>query len=214
MAQVNGEQEMWLMNKVVQLCRDVGSENVADPRRFCSNKKLGCRFGFLGILKLRVKKGINLAVRDSRASDPYVVVTMHEQKLRTKVVESECNPEWNDELTLYVKRIDAPIILAVLDKDTFTEDDPMGEAELDIKPLLECVKMNMASTQDLEEGGVLRTVQPSRNNCLSEESLCTWTDGKFRQEMFLRLTKVERGELLVQIEWNDQGCLGLSNLDF
>ncbi|XP_028770068.1 protein C2-DOMAIN ABA-RELATED 10-like [Neltuma alba] len=169
--------------------------------------------GFLGILKLRIKKGINLAVRDSRASDPYVVITMHEQKLRTRVVEDDCNPEWNDELTLYVKRIDAPIIITVLDKDTFTEDDPMGEVELDIKPLLESVKMTMNTTEDLEEGCVVKAVQPSRNNCLSEESLCKWIDGRFRQEMFLRLNKVERGELLVEIEWNDQGCLGLSNVD-
>lgn len=37
--------------------------------------------GFLGILKLRIKRGINLAVRDAgaRTSDPYVVITMCEQ---------------------------------------------------------------------------------------------------------------------------------------
>jgi len=33
----------------------------------------------LGILKLRIIKGINLAIRDTRASDPYVVVRMGDQ---------------------------------------------------------------------------------------------------------------------------------------
>ena len=30
----------------------------------------------LGLLRLRVRRGINLAIRDTRSSDPYVVVTM------------------------------------------------------------------------------------------------------------------------------------------
>jgi len=33
----------------------------------------------LGILKLRIKRGIDLAIRDARASDPYVVVKMGDQ---------------------------------------------------------------------------------------------------------------------------------------
>lgn len=30
----------------------------------------------LGVLKIRVRRGINLAIRDSFCSDPYVVITM------------------------------------------------------------------------------------------------------------------------------------------
>jgi Ca2+-dependent lipid-binding protein len=33
----------------------------------------------LGLIRLRIKKGTNLIPRDSRTSDPYVVVTMAEQ---------------------------------------------------------------------------------------------------------------------------------------
>lgn len=33
----------------------------------------------LGLLKLRIKRGINLAIRDARASDPYIVVDMGDQ---------------------------------------------------------------------------------------------------------------------------------------
>lgn len=33
----------------------------------------------LGLLRIRVKRGINLAVRDVRSSDPYVVIRMGNQ---------------------------------------------------------------------------------------------------------------------------------------
>ncbi|KAF7827629.1 protein C2-DOMAIN ABA-RELATED 9-like [Senna tora] len=170
--------------------------------------------GFLGILKIRIKKGIDLAIRDTcHTSDPYVVLRMYEQKLRTKVVKDDCNPEWNEELTLYLKRIDSPIELNVFDKDTYTEDDPMGKAEIDIKPLLECAKMNEEELNDVPNGCVVKRVQPSRNNYLSDESCITWIDGKLVQEMFIRLKNVERGEILLEIEWNDENCIGLSGVE-
>ncbi|RZB91666.1 hypothetical protein D0Y65_023875 [Glycine soja] len=34
----------------------------------------------LGLLKLRIKRGVNLAIRDARTSDPYVVVNMGDQR--------------------------------------------------------------------------------------------------------------------------------------
>jgi len=33
----------------------------------------------LGLLRVRVKRGVNLAVRDVRSSDPYVVIKMFNQ---------------------------------------------------------------------------------------------------------------------------------------
>lgn len=33
----------------------------------------------LGLLRVRVKRGVNLAVRDVRSSDPYVVIKMYRQ---------------------------------------------------------------------------------------------------------------------------------------
>lgn len=47
--------------------------------RFCNNKVCISMDSILGLLKLRVKRGINLAIRDARTSDPYVVVNMGEQ---------------------------------------------------------------------------------------------------------------------------------------
>ena len=34
---------------------------------------------WLGLLRIHVKRGVNLAVRDARSSDPYVVVKMGKQ---------------------------------------------------------------------------------------------------------------------------------------
>lgn len=35
----------------------------------------------LGLLRIRVKRGVNLAVRDVRSSDPYLVIKMYNQVL-------------------------------------------------------------------------------------------------------------------------------------
>ncbi|XP_062110159.1 protein C2-DOMAIN ABA-RELATED 7 isoform X2 [Humulus lupulus] len=152
----------------------------------------------LGLLRIRVRRGHNLAVRDTLSSDPYVVVTMGNQKLKTRVVKNNCNPEWNDELTLSVTSFDTPITLTVYDKDTFTVDDKMGDADIDLKPYIECLKMGL---KNLPEGCVVKRVQPTKQNCLSDESPCVWHDGKIVQDMSLRLRNVECGEVFVQIEW-------------
>lgn len=89
---------------------------------------------------------------------------------------------------------------AVYDKDTFTADDSMGDAEIDIKPYLEAKEMGL---QELPPGTKLDRVQPNRKNCLSDESCIVWNYGKITQDMCLRLRNVECGEVEIQIEWND-----------
>ncbi|KAL8531865.1 hypothetical protein ACS0TY_008461 [Phlomoides rotata] len=154
----------------------------------------------LGLLRIRVRRGINLAVRDTRTSDPYVVVECGSLRVKTSVVKDNCNPVWDEDLTIYIKDVDCPIILSVYDKDTFTGDDVMGNAQIDIKPYLECLKMGL---QSLPDGTVVRRVEASRENCLAEESCVVWNKGKMTQQMILRLRHVECGEVDVQIEWLD-----------
>ncbi|KAK7251992.1 hypothetical protein RIF29_35647 [Crotalaria pallida] len=168
--------------------------------------------GILGLIKLRIKRGTNLIARDARSSDPYVLVAMGEQKLKTDVVKDNCNPEWNEELTLYIRDVSTPIHLTVCDKDTFTVDDEMGDADIDIKPYLHCVKMDL---KDLPYGHVVKQIQPNRSNCLTEESSCIWRNGKIIQEMSLRLRNVKSGEIIVEIEWvNLPHSKGLSEVEF
>lgn len=88
----------------------------------------------------------------------------------------------------------------------------MGDADIDIKPYLQCVKMGL---KDLPDGHVVKSVQPDRTNCLAEESSCIWRNGKIVQEMSLRLRNVKSGEVIVEIEWIDlPDSKGLSEVEF
>ncbi|GAB2279903.1 Arginase, catabolizes arginine to ornithine and urea [Dionaea muscipula] len=154
----------------------------------------------MGLLRIRIKRGINLAVRDVNTSDPYVIVRYAQQKLKTRVIKKSLNPQWNDDLTLCVTDPNQPVKLFVYDKDTFTFDDKMGEAEFQIWPFLEAIKMDL---EGLPNGTIISKVKPTRQNCLSEESNIVWMEGKVTQNMFLRLRNVECGEIELQLHWVD-----------
>lgn len=84
------------------------------------------------------------------------------------------------------------------DHDTFSKDDKMGTAEIDIRRFVECLKMTAAA----EDGAELCRIRPGPDNCLSRESSVVWKKGKMSQEMTVRLKDVECGELHLQIEWH------------
>ncbi|XVF60203.1 hypothetical protein PTKIN_Ptkin08bG0025600 [Pterospermum kingtungense] len=92
-------------------------------------------------------------------------------------------------------------------KDTFSLDDKMEDAEFDIDPFVEAVKMRL---KDLPNGTIIRKIQPSKENYLSGESCIVWRNGKVVQDIFLRLRNVESGEIQLQLEWVDiPGSRGL-----
>ncbi|CDP02696.1 unnamed protein product [Coffea canephora] len=161
----------------------------------------------LGLLRIHVIRGVNLAIRDVRSSDPYIIVRMgKQQKLKTRVVKKNVNPEWNEDLTLSIADPSIPIKLQVFDKDTFSFDDKMGDAEFDIGPFIEAVRMRL---ENIPSGTVITNVKPSRQNCLAEDSNIVWENGKVKQHMFLRLRNVERGEVELRLEWIDiPGSMG------
>ncbi|CAO2820596.1 unnamed protein product [Amaranthus hypochondriacus] len=122
----------------------------------------------LGLLRIKIKRGVNLAIRDVNSSDPYVILRLANQY--------------------------------VYDHDTFSLDDKMGDAEFDIRPFLEAVKMNV---EGLPNGTIIMKVRPERQNCMAEDSCIVWNDGKLTQNMFLRLRNVECGEVELQLQWID-----------
>lgn len=156
----------------------------------------------LGLLRIRIKKGINLAIRDirRRSSDPYVIVKLGHQRLRTRVVKRDCNPQWNEDLTLTVSDPTIPIRLKVYDHDTFTLDDKMGDAEFSIKLFMDSIKTDLKA---LPSGTVLNTELPTQSNCLSKESCIIWQEGNLVQDLCLRLRNVECGEVELQLRWID-----------
>ncbi|KAK7291346.1 hypothetical protein RIF29_06412 [Crotalaria pallida] len=161
----------------------------------------------LGLVRVRVKRGVNLAVRDVRSSDPYVVLKMGKQKLKTRVIKKDVNPEWNEDITFSVVDQNLPISLTVYDHDTFSKDDKMGDAEFEILPFIEALRMNVTG---LPSGTVISRIQPSKQNCLADESCITYTNGKVIQDIILRLRNVECGEVEIQLHWIDlPGCKGL-----
>lgn len=97
----------------------------------------------------------------------------------------------------------------VYDKDTFSRDDEMGDADLDIKPLLEALRMHL---NDLPNETIIASVKPTRTNCLAEESYITWSKGEVIQNIVLRLRNVVSGEIEIQLRWiNVPGSKGLWN---
>ncbi|KAB5560914.1 hypothetical protein DKX38_005871 [Salix brachista] len=161
----------------------------------------------MGLLRIHVIRGVDLAIRDVSSSDPYVVVKMGKQKLKTRVIKQNINPEWNDDLTLSVVDPKQTVLIRVYDKDTFSLDDKMGDAEFDISQFIEVVKMRL---DNLPSGTIIRKIQPTRENCLAEESCIVWANGKVVQNLFLRLRHVETGEVELQLEWIDiPGSRGL-----
>ncbi|WVZ15503.1 hypothetical protein V8G54_013069 [Vigna mungo] len=162
----------------------------------------------LGLLRVRVKRGINLAVRDVRSSDPYVVIKMFNQKLKTRVIKKDVNPEWNEDLTLSIIDPNHQVKLTVYDHDTFSKDDRMGDAEFDIFPFIEALKSNLTG---IPNGTVIKRIQPSRENFLADESCITYANGKLVQDMILRLQNVECGEVEIQLQWIDlPGAKGIA----
>ncbi|KAG1347426.1 Protein C2-DOMAIN ABA-RELATED 4 [Cocos nucifera] len=120
----------------------------------------------LGLIRVRVVRGVNLAYRDTRGSDPYIVLRMGRQE--------------------------------VFDKDTFSRDDRMGDAEFGIRSFLEAVRMDLSG---LPNGTIITTVRPERNNCLCGDSPIVWKDGRITQDLVLRLRNVESGEVELQLQW-------------
>ncbi|XP_015695021.1 GTPase activating protein 1-like [Oryza brachyantha] len=151
-----------------------------------------------GFLSVRVLRGVNLVSRDATGSDPYVVLHLDHQKVKTGVMKKTVNPVWNEELTLAVKDPATPIKLEVFDKDTFSKDDRMGDAEFDIEALMQIVKMDL---EDIRSGTVVRTVRPGRQCCLADESNIIWENGQIVQDMLLKLRNVETGVVHLQLKW-------------
>lgn len=154
---------------------------------------------FIGIVKVKVVKGTNLAIKDMRSSDPYVVLTLGQQKVQTSVKQSNLNPVWNEDLMLSVPDEYGSIKLSVYDQDTFSAHDIMGEAEIDIQPLITSA-MAMGDTESLENMQIGKWLK-SDDNALTNDSIINIVDGKVKQDVLLKLQNVECGELELELEW-------------
>ncbi|KAK1682326.1 hypothetical protein QYE76_043174 [Lolium multiflorum] len=156
-----------------------------------------------GVLSVRLLRGINLVKRDADGSDPYVVVHLENQNLKTSVIKNTVNPVWNEELTLAVTNPATPIKIEVFDKDKLSKDDPMGDAQVDLEPLVQMARMDL---EDIRSGTVVRTVRPHRGGtssacCLADESNIVWEEGQVVQDALIKLRNVATGIIHLQLRW-------------
>ncbi|CAL0326250.1 unnamed protein product [Lupinus luteus] len=153
---------------------------------------------FVGLIMVNVVKGTNLAVRDVMTSDPYVILSLGHQSVKTRVIKNNLNPVWNESLMLSIPENIPPLKVLVYDKDTFSTDDFMGEAEIDIQPLLSAAKAYEKSS--INESMQLGKWVASGDNTLVKDGIIFLEEGKVRQEISMRLQKVERGVLEIELE--------------
>ncbi|XP_040377393.1 ADP-ribosylation factor GTPase-activating protein AGD12-like isoform X2 [Oryza brachyantha] len=154
---------------------------------------------FIGILNVKVKGGTNLAIRDMSSSDPYVVLTLGQQKVQTSVIKANLNPVWNEDLKLSVPQEYVPLKLQVFDHDMLSKDDLMGEAEIDLQPMINATAAfgDPELLGDMQIGRWLK----SGDNALVRDSVVVVAGGRVRQELSLRLQFTESGEVELEMEW-------------
>ncbi|XP_042491916.1 probable ADP-ribosylation factor GTPase-activating protein AGD11 [Macadamia integrifolia] len=153
---------------------------------------------FVGLIEVNVIRGTNLAIRDVMSSDPYVILTLGQQSMKTRVIKNNLNPVWNERLMLSIPEPVPPLKLLVYDKDRFTTDDHMGEAEIDIQPLVTAAK-------DYENTNITESIElekwiANKYNGFVKDSIISLVDGKVKQDIQIRLKNVEHGVLEIEIE--------------
>ncbi|KAM1503531.1 hypothetical protein ACFX15_027910 [Malus domestica] len=153
---------------------------------------------FVGLIKVNVVRGTNLVVRDMVTSDPYVILALGHQSVKTRVIKNNLNPVWNESLMLSIPDHIPPLKVLVYDKDTFKADDFMGEAEIDIQPLVSAAIAYEKSS--INEPVQLGKWVASKENALVKDGVINLVDGGVRQQITLRLQNVERGILEIELE--------------
>ncbi|XP_066315953.1 probable ADP-ribosylation factor GTPase-activating protein AGD11 isoform X1 [Miscanthus floridulus] len=153
---------------------------------------------FVGLIKVDILRGTNLAIRDVMSSDPYVILNLGHQTMKTKVVKSSLNPVWNERLMLSIPDPIPLLKLQVYDKDTFTTDDRMGEAEINIQPLVAAAKA--FETSAIADTAQLNKWMAKDGIWIPRDSAISIVNGKVKQVVNVRLQNVERGQLEMELE--------------
>ncbi|KAL2341418.1 hypothetical protein Fmac_009358 [Flemingia macrophylla] len=117
---------------------------------------------------------------------------------KTKVINSCLNPVWNEELSFTLTEPLGVLNLEVFDKDLLKSDDKMGNAFLNLQPLVSAARLR--NILRVPSGETLRKVIPDAENCLVRESSINCVNGEVVQNVWLRLREVESGELELTIK--------------
>ncbi|XP_071715778.1 probable ADP-ribosylation factor GTPase-activating protein AGD11 [Rutidosis leptorrhynchoides] len=155
---------------------------------------------FVGLIKVKVVRGTDLVIRDVRSSDPYVMLSLGNQSVRTRFIKNNLNPVWNETLMLSIPDNVPPLVVSVFDKDKFTTDDFMGEAEIDIDPLVAAAKALEICNPTDPSAQIEKVTDGKDKNPVVNNGMITVADGKAKQGIVLKLENVESGEIELEIE--------------
>ncbi|XP_020523914.1 ADP-ribosylation factor GTPase-activating protein AGD12 isoform X2 [Amborella trichopoda] len=142
---------------------------------------------------------ISFSAQRNSSVQSYDSRTSQKMRVKTKVIKSNLNPVWDEELMLSVPESYGALKLQVFDHDTFSADDIMGEAEIDIQPLVTAAMAHedVGFVEDMQIGKWLA----SSDNALLKDSIIRIVDGSVKQEVSLKLQNVESGEIELELEW-------------
>ncbi|KAL0484570.1 ADP-ribosylation factor GTPase-activating protein [Acrasis kona] len=93
------------------------------------------------VVQVSIVEGKNLDVKDTFASDPYVVAQLNDQIYETRVVKNTVNPVWNQtfSFTPSFDRCKKPdkdeILIRCFDRDLLGKDDELGHFELKLNTM-------------------------------------------------------------------------------
>lgn len=161
----------------------------------------------MGQLKVTVVRGKGLVIRDFKSSDPYVIVKLGNQTAKTRVIKSCLNPVWNEELSFSLAEPVGMLNLEVFDRDHFKADDKMGHAHVSLQPIVSAARLRQILKVSSGET-TLRKVAPDGDNCLVRDSSIACIDGEVVQDVWLRLSDVESGEIQLKIKFIDNSFSG------
>ena len=96
-----------------------------------------------GVLRVKVVEAKNLIANDiglmkKGKSDPYAIIRVGAQSFRTKVIQNDLNPEWNETFEAFVDNSEGQQLEAVIyDEDTSSKDSKIGALDTDIASTVE-----------------------------------------------------------------------------
>ncbi|KAG6437597.1 hypothetical protein SASPL_102516 [Salvia splendens] len=116
-------------------------------------------------------------------SDPYAVITYRTQEKTSGIASVQgSSSEWNESFLFSISSDGTDLKIKLMDKDTFTADDFMGEATIPLQPLFVENNVPPMAYHVVKEDkycGQIRvglTFTPQRSRGLEEESYGGWKE--------------------------------------
>jgi len=86
-------------------------------------------------------------------SDPYVVVKVGGQEAKTKVIQNNLNPVWNETFDFTIDMSEVTVIdIQVFDENSFRKDAPLGKLSIPTSSLSTVVEKKREKLQDVGQG--------------------------------------------------------------